>query len=332
MQKRTLKKSVLALFMVLLLTLSGCTQTQNNTVEMTGRYIAVVCKGSQHEFWKSVEQGARDAGEELGIRITFEAPEDESQIDVQMELMEKAIEQNADAIVLAPLDTERLNPLIEKANQKKIPVITLDSDVTSPLREATIGTDNTSAGSIAARNAMSLIGEKGQIAVISYVEGAQTAIERNAGFLNEIEANNQKHNMEVVDLQFSGGDADKSYEIAKKYIETYPDLRCIYAANEGCAVGTARAVEELGKTGKIVVIGFDSSDQEIDYLDRGVIQGMMVQNPYNMGYLGVRNINKVLDGKSIEEKIDTGATYVDGNNLKDEDTQWLLYPLGKNEK
>lgn len=331
MQKLVLKKSF-ALLMVFVLILSGCTQIQGSSVAPSGRYIAVVCKGSQHEFWRSVELGARDAGKELGIKITFEAPEDESQIDVQIEMMDKAIAGKADAIVLAPLDTERLNPVIEKANEQNIPVITLDSDVTSPLRKATIGTDNTSAGSIAARNAISLIHGEGQIAVISYVKGAQTANERNAGFLKEIEANNQDKKMEVMDLQYSGGDADKSYEIAKKYIESYPDLRCIYAANEGCAVGTARAVEEMGKTGQLVVIGFDSSDQEIDYLSRGVIQGMMVQNPYNMGYLGVRNINKVLDGKSIEEKIDTGATYVNSENLNDEDTQWLLYPLGKNEE
>lgn len=331
MQKQLIKKS-LALLMVSLLLLSGCTQIQKSGVTQSGRYIAVVCKGSQHEFWRSVELGARDAGKELDIKITFEAPEDESQIDAQIEMAEKAIAEKADAIVLAPLDTERLNPVIEKANKQDIPVITLDSDVTSPFREATIGTDNTSAGSIAARNAISLINGEGQIAVISHVEGAQTAIERNNGFLNEIEANNQEKKMEIMDLQYSGGDADKSYEIAKNYIESYPDLRCIYAANEGCAVGAARAVEELGKAGKLVVIGFDSSDQEIDYLSRGIIQGMMVQNPYNMGYLGVRNINKVLDGKSIEEKIDTGATYVNSENLMDEDTQWLLYPLGKNEK
>lgn len=331
MQNR-INKKLIALLMVSILLLSGCTQVQESGVTSTKRYIAVVCKGSQHEFWRSVELGARDAGEELGIKITFEAPEDESQIDVQIELMEKAIEQKANAIVLAPLDTEQLNPVIEKANQQNIPVITLDSDVTSPLREATIGTDNASAGSIAARNAISLIGGEGQIAIISFVEGAQTAIERNSGFLEEIKANNQKQKMEIVDTQYSGGDVDKSYEIAKNYIETYPDLRCIYAANEGCAVGAAKAVEEMGKAGDLVVIGFDSSDQEIDYLARGIIQGMMVQNPYNMGYLGVRNINKVLEGKSIEEKIDTGATYVDGENLYDEDTQWLLYPLGKNEK
>ncbi len=331
MKTRQNNLCLILLFIILSITLLGCSAEDDKT-PMTGRYIAVICKGSQHEFWRTVEQGAMDAGEELGIRITFEAPEDESQIDAQIEMMEKAISEHADAIVLAPLDTDKLNPSIEKAYKENIPVITLDSDVTSTLRKATIGTDNESAGAIAARNAISLMNGKGQIAVVSYVEGAQTAIARNNGFINEINANNENNTMDIVDLQYCDGDSNKAYAIAKEYISKYPDLACIYAANEGSAVGVAKAVEEFNKQDDLVIIGFDSSAEEIDYLSRGIIDGMMVQNPYNMGYLGVRNINKVLDDKKIEAKIDTGATYVDSNNLEDEDTQWLLYPLGKSEQ
>ncbi len=292
------------------------------------RKIAVICKGSVHEFWKTVEQGAMDAGDELKLDVTFEAPEDESQIDVQIDMMEKAIASGVDAIVLAPLDVERLNDSIEKAHRKGIPVLTLDSDVTSPVRVATIGTDNRTAGAIAGRNAANLIGGKGKVAIVSYVEGAQTAIERNAGFMDELEKN-YKDTIEVVGVSFCGGDAEVAKQQACDFIEKYPDIKCIYGANEGSAVGVAAAVKELGMQDDIVIIGFDSSEQEIAYLDEGTINGMMVQNPYNMGYLGVRNINKVLDGMKIDEKLDTGATYVNRDNLYDEDTQWLLYPLGK---
>ena len=328
--KSTHKKrffQIMAAFMWLTLSLCGCKDASSEGAE-TEKYIAVVCKGSQHEFWKTVEQGAMDAGEELGIRVTFEAPEDESQIDVQIDMVKKAIENGADAIVLAPLDTDKLNSVIDQAVENGIPVLTLDSDVTTDKRVATIGSDNESAGAIAARNAAELMEGKGQVAVVSYVEGAQTAIERNDGFINELK-DKYKGSIEIVGVEYSGGDVDQAKELGLQFIKKYPNLKCIYGANEGSAVGVAAAVKELGLEDKIIVIGFDSSDEEIGYLAEGTINGMMVQNPYNMGYLGVRNINKVLEGKTIEEKIDTGVTYVYGGNLYDEDTQWLLYPLGK---
>lgn len=309
--------------------MSGCSQREYKA-EQSERYIAVICKGTQHEFWKSVEQGARDAGEEINAKITFEAPEDESEIKAQIEMVKKAIENKADAIVLAPLDTVQLNEVIEEAELEGIPVITLDSDVESNVRVATIGTDNEIAGAIAARKAADLIGEEGEIAIISYVKGAQTALARNSGFIQEIEAINGD-SMRVVDIEYCGGESKVAKQQTKELINRYPDLKCIYATNEGSAVGVAAAVKSLGMQDDIVVIGFDSSEQEIAYLEEGYIDGMMVQNPYNMGYLGVRNINKVLNGESIEEIINTGATYVDRSNLQDEDTQWLLYPMGNEE-
>lgn len=307
-------------------TMTGCAGIGEEQQEEE-RYIAVISKGSQHQFWRTVEQGARDAGEELGVKISYEAPEDETQVDVQIEMMKKAIKKKADAIVLGPLDTEKLNDVVDEAVEAGIPVITLDSDITTKSRVATIGTSNESAGAIAARNAADQIGGKGKIAIIAHVEGAQTAIERRGGFIDELKA--YEGDIEIVGTSYCDGDAGKAKEQALDYLKRYPELKCIYGANEGSAVGAAAAVRELNKQESVRVIGFDSSDEEIAYLEEGVIDGMMVQNPYNMGYLGVRNINKVLDGKEIEEKIDTGATYVNIDNLKDEDTQWLLYPLGE---
>ena len=307
--------------------LTACSSSGNEK-EQNQRYIAVICKGTQHEFWKTVEKGAKDAGEELKAKVTFEAPKDESKIDVQIDMVKQAIQNRADAIVLAPLDTEKLNDVIDEAVDKGIPVLTFDSDVTTNKRIATIGTSNESAGSIAARNAVRLMNGKGKVAIISFVKGAQTAVARNEGFMREIEKN-YKEDVEIVGVEYCGGDSELAKKQALEFIKQHPDLKCIYAANEGCALGAAAAVQETGRQEEISVIGFDSSEDEIRYLKEGAIDGMMVQNPYNMGYLGVRNINKVLDGEHIEEKIDTGATYVDRNNLNDEDTQWLLYPLGE---
>ena len=304
------------------LCLGGCEQAKQTDTLSDQKEIAVICKGEQHQFWQTVKAGAEEAGEELGVAVTFEAPTDESQIDAQIEMVEKAIEKKVDAILLAPLDTDKLNHVIDKASAEGIPVLTFDSDVTTDTRVATIGTDNITGGAIAARNAVEQIGTEGKVAVIVHVKGAQTAIEREKGFVDEI----SKHKgIEIVGTEFCNGDPELAKEQASEFIRNHPDLKCIYATNEGSALGAAQAVQDSG----ITLIGFDSSDDEIRYLEDGWIQGMMVQNPYNMGYLGIRNIYKAMQGKKLEEKIDTGITYVDRNNVQDEDIQWLLYPMGK---
>ncbi|MBR1597505.1 MAG: ABC transporter substrate-binding protein [Lachnospiraceae bacterium] len=325
--KRKALKLGIILGLAFPLVLTGCGDDAADNKEKDG-YVAVICKSSQHEFWRTMEKGAMDAGEELNLKVTFEAPEDESHLDDQIALIEKAIDNRADAIVLAPLDTDKLNDVVEKAVDNGIPVITLDSDITSGKRLATIGTNNVTAGAIAARYEAQLIDDKGQVAIIGHVEGAQTAIERMKGFVDEINVNHQ--DIEIVEETYTGGDVLVAYDVTKRILTQYPDLKGLYATNEGSAVGAARAVEEMGLSDKIIVIGFDSSDDEISYLKKGVIDGMMVQNPYNMGYLGVRNIYKAINGSSIEKTIDTGAIYVNRDNLMDEDIQWYLYPLGKN--
>ena len=324
-------KSRIALLCVLMLgvwALAGCGADDSNinAKEYEG-YIAAISKGTEHEFWRTMEKGLMDAGEELNYKVTFEAPKDETDIDVQISLVENAINSHADAIVLAPLDTEKLNAVVDEAVNKGIPVVTVDSDITTDSRAATVGTDNEIAGAIAARHMAEKINSSGKVAVVSHVEGAQTAITRNNGFVNEVDKNYS--NMIVVDLVYSGGETEVAYEQTKELVSRYPDLKGIYATNEGAANGVAKAIAELNLMDKITIIGFDSSESENQYLIDGVIDGMMVQNPYNMGYLAVRNIVKFLNGKNIEKNINTGATYVSIDNFYDEDTQWLLYPLGK---
>ena len=327
--KKSLRYTAMLLIASVTIMMSGCgsdSDRAGNNGKIDG-YIAAISKGTDHEFWKTMRQGLMDAGEELNYKVTFEAPKDETDIDKQIELVQNAIDNNADAIVLAPLDTEKLNDVVSEAVDKGIMVITVDSDITSPKRTALVGTDNESAGAIAARHLAENIGGSGKVAVVSHVEGAQTAIARNQGFLDEIEANYK--NIVVVDLVYSGGEEEVAYEQTKELISKYTDLKGIYATNEGAAIGVAKALSEHNLKDRIEVIGFDSSESENKLLLEGAIDGMIVQNPYNMGYLAVRNIVRAQRGEMIEKFINTGATYVTKDNFNDEDTQWLLYPLGK---
>lgn len=317
---------VWCIFICCLLGVSGCAST--NTEKEIKHKVVVICKGSQHEFWQTAKMGAEDACEELGVSMSFQAPQDESEIDVQVQMVEEAVSQKVDGILLAPLDSEKLNASIEKAVEAGIKVVTFDSDVSSKSRSSVIATSNEAAGAIAARNALPLLTKESTVAVIAHVKGSQTAEERKNGFLQEIQNASDK-NITVLDTAYCDGDMERSRQAAKQFIQKNPEVKLIYATNEGGAVGAAQAVKELGQSGKIHIIGFDSSDEEIAYLDSGVIDGMMVQNPYNMGYLGIRNLYKIMNGEMTDERIDTGATYVDRKNRNDEDIQWLLYPMGK---
>lgn len=312
---------------LLVLTLAGCGPQEK--AEAKRPYIAVICKAAGQDFWLAAEKGARDAGEELGVRITFETPEDESHIQDQIQMVRNAVDHGADAVVLAPLDAEKLNPVIEEADKKGVRVLTIDSDVTSKKRVATIGTDNRTAGAIAARHAAALIGGSGKVAIVSHVEGSQTATERTEGFTEELKER-YGDKIEVVGIRYCGGIAGRAKEEAAEFMEKYPDLRLIYATNEGSATGVGEAIAEAGAEDRVQAIGFDSSENEVQMMEDRAIDGILVQNPYNMGYLGVRYTCKVLQGENVEEKLDTGVSYVDRDNVDDDYSQWLLYPLQEN--
>lgn len=300
---------------------------ESDVVKDEDIYVAVISKGFQHEFWQTVKMGCDKAGEELGIRVTFEGPEAETMIAEQVDMVQNAISKNATAILLAPLDEEALVPVVEEANEKGLPVLTFDSSLKSDIPLSFVATDNKQVGAIAAEKMAELIGGKGKVGIIAHNEGTSTAIDRRDGFIEKIEADYP--DIEIVGVRYSDGDHQKALNETTDMLTRNPDLAGIYATNEGAVVGTATAVQENNRGGELVLIGVDSSEAEINFLKDGVITGFVVQNPYNMGYLGVKATYDAIKGKSVEPRIDTGATYIDLNNLEDEDIQKLLYPLGK---
>lgn len=324
--------TIVATLLILPAILFGCGSSDSvsgdNVAEEGQKYVAIISKGYQHEFWKTVEKGAEKASEETNLKVTFEGPDNETMVDKQIEMVENAITKKADVIMLAPLDSKALLPVVQKAEEKGIPVITFDSDLESDIQKSFIATDNKAAGAVAAKETADLVGGKGEVAIVAHNEGTTTAQERRDGFKEEIEANYP--DIKIVSIQYSDGDHSKALSKATDIMTSNPELKAIYATNEGAAIGVATAVKEKGKSDSVKVVGFDSSDQEIKFLEEGTITGFVVQNPYNMGYLGVKAAADLLDGKSIEKRIDTGATYVNKENMNDEDIQKLLYPMGKN--
>lgn len=321
--KKTLKTvTACALASAILCSFAGCGQTTGSS---NGDIYVIVKSKQSPQYWNVVNNGAVDAGAEIGYKIICDAPEYEADIDDQIAMVDKAVKEKAAAIVIAPTNTEDLNGCISNAVSAGVPVVTIDARCS--LEDIVyIGTDNRAAGTVAGRKAKALLKDTKKVAVIALQEGSAVSDERSGGFIDEVTGT-----AEVLETTFCNAEREVAKSQAIDLINKYPDLEMIYAVNQGSTLGACDAIAELGVSDKVTLIGFDSSDEEIAFLESGVLDGFVVQNPYNMGYLGVRNADKMINGESVALTIDTGTTFVDLTNLNDADVQLLLYPLGKDE-
>jgi ribose transport system substrate-binding protein len=286
-------------------------------------YIPVISKGFQHQFWQAVKLGAQNAAKDLNVDITFEGPESESQVDKQIEMLQTALNKKPAAICFAALDSKAAIPLLQKAKDAKIPVVGFDSGVDSDIPVTTAATDNIAAAAFAADKMATLIGDKGEVAVIVHDQTSRTGIDRRDGFINQIKS---KHpNIQVVDLQYGGGDQLKSTDIAKAVIQAHPNLKGYFGANEGSIIGVLNAVKELKKEGQLVVIGYDSGKQQKDAVKSGTEAGAITQDPIGIGYKCVDSAVKAIKGQTLPKTIDTGFKWYDKTNIDDPAIAALLY-------
>jgi ribose transport system substrate-binding protein len=286
-------------------------------------YIAIVSKGFQHQFWQAVKQGADKAAADFNVKTTFEGPESESQVDKQMEMLQTALGKNPKALAFAALDSKAAIPLLEKAKSQNIPVIGFDSGVDSDIPVTTAATDNIAAAGYAADKMAELIGDKGEVALVVHDQTSRTGIDRRDGFLNELKA---KHpDVQIVDVQYGGGDQLKSTDITKAIIAAHPNLKGIFGANEGSIVGVLNGVHESGKDNKLVVIGYDSGKQQLDAIRSGVQAGAITQDPIGIGYKTVEAAVKAIQGEQLPKTIDTGFHWYDKTNMDSDQIKPLLY-------
>lgn len=285
-------------------------------------YIAIISKGFQHQFWQAVEQGAEQAAEELGATISYEGPESETQVDRQLEMFQAALSRNPAAVCLAALDTQALLPLLEQTQASGIPVVAFDSGVDSDIPVTTATTDNIAAAALAADKMAELIGGSGEVAVVVHDQVSRTGIDRRDGFVNRIAE--AYPDITVVDVQYGEGDHLKSADITKAIIAAHPDLKGIFGANEGSAVGVVLGVTELGTEG-LVIIGYDAGAAQKDAIRSGVMAGAISQNPVGIGYKCVEAALGALAGEELPEVIDTGFVWYDATNIDDPELAPLLY-------
>jgi ribose transport system substrate-binding protein len=318
---------MLVIVMATVLTLSACgsesTSGKSGASGSKEVYIPVISKGFQHQFWQAVKQGAEKAANELNVKITFEGPETEAQVDKQIEMLQVALDKNPSAIGFAALDSKAALPLLKKAKDKNIPVIAFDSGVDSDIPLSTAATDNIAAAGLAADKMAELIGGKGEVALVVHDQTSRTGIDRRDGFVNRVK---EKYpNIKIVDIQYGGGDHLKSTDLAKAIMQAHPNLKGFFGANEGSAIGVLNAVTELKKEGSITVIGYDSGKAQIDAIRSGKMAGAITQNPIGIGYETVKAAVDAMNGKKVPKSIDTGFYWYDKNNIDDEKIKAVLY-------
>jgi ribose transport system substrate-binding protein len=285
-------------------------------------YIPVISKGFQHQFWQAVKKGAEDKAKELGVQITFEGPESESQVDKQIEMLQAALDKKPTALCFAALDSKAAIPLLQKAKDANIPVVGFDSGVDSDIPVTTVATDNIKAAGEAAKRMAQMIGDSGEVALVVHDQTSRTGIDRRDGFVNEMK---NHPNIKIVDIQYGGGDQLKSTDLAKAIIQAHPDLKGLFGANEGSIIGVLNAVKELKKEGKITVIGYDSGQQQQDAIRSGVEAGAITQDPINIGARCVESAVKAVKGESLPKTIDTGFHWYDKSNIDNAEILAVLY-------
>lgn len=283
--------------------------------------IPLISKGFQHQFWQAVKVGADKAGAELGVTVTFEGPDNETQVDKQMDMLAAALANKPAAIGFAALDSQAAIPLLRQAQDAKIPVVAFDSGVDSDIPVATAATDNLAASALAADKMAELIGGSGKIALVIHSQTSRTGIDRRDGFVNRIAETYP--DIQIVATEYGDGDQLKSTEITKAILAANPDIKGIFGANEGSAIGVLNGVREMGS--KVVVIGYDSGAAQKAAIRDGTMAGAITQNPVGIGYETVKAAVAAAKGETVPKSIDTGFFWYDKTNIDSPEIAAVLY-------
>jgi ribose transport system substrate-binding protein len=269
--------------------------------------VTLITMDSIDEHWIKLRAGAEAAAKELGnIDLTYNAPPGKVDASVQLQMVEDAITKGAHVLMLAPLHADALVPGIEKAKRAGVKVVLVDSGANTEQYDAFLYTDNAAAAATAADQLAAAIGGKGKVAIINAQAGAGTTMTRENAFKDQMKA--KYPGVTIVGTQYSDGDPTKALNIARDFMTRNPDLAGIYACNEGSTTGAGNAIEQAGKTGRVKFVGFDWSANTKALVERGVLNATMVQNPYQMGYQGLRAGIGLLTGAKVPRRIDTGVT------------------------
>lgn len=315
------------IFFGLLVATLGATMAADKTYT-----IAVIPKGTTHEFWKCIHAGAIKAQRELAaqgtkVEIIWKGPLREDDRDQQIQVVENFMTRRVSGIVLAPLDSQALVKPVASAVQSGVPVVIIDSDLKSDKQVSFVATDNYKGGVLGAERLATLLGGKGNVILLRYAVGSASTEARENGFLDTLKSKYPEIKLISSD-QYAGATRETAYQASQNLLNRYGrEVNGIFCVNEPSAIAMTKALRDIGKGGgKVKMVGFDAGSQSVQDLKKGDVQGLVVQNPMRMSYLGVMTLMKHLRGESVEKRIDTGVTVVTPENMEQPENKELLYP------
>jgi ribose transport system substrate-binding protein len=290
--------------------------------------VAVIPKGTTHEFWKAVHAGAAKAGKELDVDVVWKGPLKEDDLKSQVDLVQSFTAQGVAGIVLAPLNDKALVASVKGAVRAKIPVVIFDSALAGGETVSFVATDNRAAGRLAGERMAKLVGAGGKVILLRYQEGSASTFEREEGFLEGV----KKHpDVQIVsDNQYGGATTETAYSASESLLlakgADRGEVSGVFCPNESTTFGMLLALQKAKLAGKVRFIGFDASDKLVEGVKAGQIDALVLQDPFNMGFEAVKTLVSHVRGTKVESRIDTGATLVDKANMADPKIARLLRP------
>jgi len=329
-----LRRDLFCSFGVLLVAAAGCKKPESQAAGGSASpgekklRIAVVPKGTTHEFWKAVHAGAAKAAKELGVEIIWKGPLKEDDLKSQVDLVQSFSAQGVAGMVLAPLNDSALVAPVKAAVKSGVPVVIFDSDLKGTEHASFVATDNRAAGRLAGEKLGALLGGKGIVVVLRYQGGSASTHNREEGF---IEAIRKFPEVRLVsDNQYGGATTETAFSASENLLLAQNagkgQLQGVFCPNESTTFGMLLALEKAGLAGKLRFIGFDSSTKLIEGVRAGKLDGLVLQNPFNMGYLAVKTLVAYLRKEKVESRIDTGVSLIDRANMEQPDMKALLSP------
>ncbi len=330
-----MKSILLGLPFLILTGFAGCgkqSEGDSSAPASKSYTIAVIPKGTTHEFWKSIHAGAVKAERELnekGLRaeIIWKGPLKEDDRDQQIQVVENFMSRRVSGIVLAPLDSQALVQPVENSIKAQVPVVIIDSGLKSDQYVSFVATDNYKGGQLAGERLGQLLGGKGNVILLRYAVGSASTEAREAGFLDTLKTKFPDLKLISSD-QFAGPTRETGYQASQNLLNRFGnEVNGIFCPCEPPTIAMAKALRDIGKAGgKVKMVGFDSGSQSVLDLKNGDVQGLVVQNPVLMGYLGVMTMVQHLQGEKVEKRIDTGVVLATPENMEQPAIKELLYP------
>jgi ribose transport system substrate-binding protein len=316
---QNMKKISLILFIIIAITILASCQRGEKSAQQ-GPTIALVLKTLNNPFFIDMQRGAESGADSLKINLLVQAAEREVDVEKQMQIIENLLQIKVDALCVTPSGSKEIIPAIVKANKAKIPVLILDTRVDSvALAEAGgridtfIGSDNFEGGKIAGRYLAEKLAGKGKIAILEGIPGHETGDARLSGFHSVVDA---VPGLDVVTSQTANWERDQGFNVFQNILQSYPDLNALFACSDLMALGAIEAIAAAGRTGDIIIVGFDALSDARIAIENGQMDGSIAQHPFEMGKIAIESAYRLIHGKTVPDNIPVAIEMVSKQNTK----------------